>query len=133
MAYGNWGAFVYKNGQRMSDWQDQTPYRETELQQGYWQAFGPREGLVPHHAVLGEGRVRLCGYKCYPVLFLDGNRVEMKEMDDEYAEDEGDLEGFHWSYSMSDNQVELRLLCPNGDLWNGTSGYGMGTGYEDEE
>ena len=43
MAYGNWGAFVYKNGERQPNWEDNTPYRETDLIAGYWQAFGRKE------------------------------------------------------------------------------------------
>lgn len=132
MAYGNWGAFVYKDGVRMQAWEDQTPYKETQLENGYWQAFGRTEGINPHHAVLGEGRVRLCGYKCYPALFLDGGKIDIEGLyDDEISEQEGQLEGYNWSYSKEDNAIELRLVCPDGSVWHSRCGYGIGAGYEE--
>lgn len=39
MAYGNWGAFVYRNGERQTDREDQTPYSE-QLTPASSPAFG---------------------------------------------------------------------------------------------
>ena len=138
MAYGNYGGNVFRNGKRMKNHEDQTPYRETELASGYQQAFGRKEGVNPHHAVLGEKRMRLCAYKAGPVLFLDGVEVEFETPLDEdgdpdyYVPVKGDLEGYHfeWFFDDSPERVDLLLIEPDGTLWSGFSGYGMGAGYE---
>lgn len=94
MAYGNWGAWVFRDGEHMPAHEDQTPFREAEYEAGYAQAFGVarlseglaavREGrpvpdsakldraaeLGPQHAVLGSADLRLCGYKSYPRLYV---------------------------------------------------------------
>lgn len=106
MAYGNWGAFVFREGERMPAWEDNTPFRESEALAGYWQAFargrtedvpsvlagaiegGPRSPFThassgfeinPHHAVLGDKGLRLCGYKSYPRLYNGGAQIDMDE------------------------------------------------------
>src|SRR5690242_317108 len=134
MAYGNWGAFVYKNGERQRTHEDNTPYKETELEAGYWQAFGPREGLGPHHASLGDGAFRLCGYKCYPHLFFKGEsinafdyRVNPKDGDSDETWSftqsdgiEGEIEGYKFSAFLAgddENEINLKVICPNGDEW----------------
>lgn len=137
MAYGNWGAFVYKDGQRMQGWEDQTPYKEEILAPGYHQVFGLVEGLNPHHAVLGSSRVRLCGYKSYPVLFLDGKEVTL----DEFKIGESDSEECEWSGKIADhvftareyngNMLDLYLKEPGGSVWNATCGYEYGAGHMD--
>lgn len=146
MAYGNWGAFVYKNGERQKTHEDNTPYKETELEAGYWQAFGPRDGLGPHHAVLGEGDFRLCGYKCYPRIYYKGEPVEsfqyrLNPKDGEteaewYFEEsegiEGEIAGYTFSaYPAGDNnEIDLSVTCPNGDKWTSRCGYCIGAGHE---
>lgn len=101
MAYGNWGAFVFRNGERMRAWEDNTPFLETSREAGYHQAFGianltaamtaqatgetiPADALLdrandlgPHHASLGGSNVRLCGYKAAPRLYVNGERVDL--------------------------------------------------------
>lgn len=160
MAYGNWGAFVYKNGQRMKAWEDQTPYQENELEAGYWQAFvflgEDSRGLGPHHAVLGEGDVRLCGYKDQPSLYVKGARVDLVPFAEaagfapqrwEYQgrtitalpssydigayEFGGGIEGYLFKITMRDNFVDLALTCPNGDKWTATCGFEYGAGWMD--
>ena len=66
MAYGNYGAIVTKNGERCPDREDNTPYKEGDMQAGYHQAFLRSEGADPHHAVIGDGDIRLCAHKTYP-------------------------------------------------------------------
>jgi hypothetical protein len=92
MAYGNWGAWVFRNGVNMPDYEDQTPFKETEYVAGYGQAFGlvgvtdtgepiTVERPSVHHAVLGSGPVRFCGYKSYPVLFVATDDGEIRKID----------------------------------------------------
>jgi hypothetical protein len=69
MTYGKSDALVFKNGERMLQRKDNTPNKENDFISGYWQAFGKSEsGTNRYHAILGDKRVRLCGYKHYPLL-----------------------------------------------------------------
>lgn len=156
MAYGNWGAFVYKNGERQNNREDNTPYFEDEIQAGYYQAFGGNDendnrlstGKKLHccHASLGNGDFRLCGYKSYPQLYWKGEEVDDKPYqkgekagtDDWYFHDsregiEGELNGYKFKAYPSDNPeaVNLELIEPDGTKWIGKSGYCMGSGHDD--
>ena len=150
MAYGNYGAMVFKNKERMRQWEDQTPYKEEEIEAGYQQAFGRQETkLSPHHAVLGEGPVRLCGYKTMPILMKDGKVVDLipyakkcgltiskfqddgeEYIDDDYYDLEGEIDGYNFEIK-ADDHLHLKLVCPNGDVWIGEVGYCWGSGWED--
>ena len=93
MAYGNWGAFVYRNDERQESHEDNTPYKETEFTAGYWQAFLiGKDGIRCHHAVCGDMDLRLCGYKCYPVLFNKGEEIPLNQFFDGELEKIGDSE-----------------------------------------
>lgn len=145
MAYGNWGAFVYKNGERQKSREDNTPFKEDETQAGYWQAFGRADTkLSPHHASLGNGPFRLCGYKSYPEIFWEGQSVDITpyQKGDNPGPDwswydsdgiEGELNGYKFKATPSEDPeaVNLELIEPDGTVWSGKSGYGMGAGYED--
>ena len=144
MAYGNYGGNVFKNGKRMRNHEDNTPYREGELKAGYWQAWGKQEGLSAHHATLGKERVRFCGYKTDPVLYLDGQQVDLEpyvtEREDKWYGEEpvagqGEIEGykFRWDLDTDPYKLNLWLTEPDGTEWTGFSGYAMGAGYEDED
>jgi hypothetical protein len=145
MAYGNWGAFVYKNGVRQTNREDNTPFKEDELQPGYHQAFGRVDTkLDPHHASLGSGPFRLCGYKSSPYLFWEGNAVDdrpYQKGDNAGTDDwswydsegiEGELNGYKFRATPHEypEAVELWVQEPDGTQWTGKSGYGMGAGWE---
>ncbi|TXH42367.1 MAG: hypothetical protein E6Q97_35855 [Desulfurellales bacterium] len=155
MAYGNWGAYVYKNGERQTNREDNTPYQEDELQAGYWQAFGgnnedgtrasTNSKLHCTHASLGNGPFRLCGYKSFPMIYWEGKEVDDKPYqkgtgagtDDWnwYDSDgiEGELNGYKFKAYPSDSPeaVNLELTEPDGTKWKGKSGYCMGAGHDD--
>lgn len=141
MAYGNWGAFVYRNGERATQWEDATPYREAELQPGYHQAFLRAAGLNPHHAVLGKDSVRLCGYKHLPALFVDGKKWDIESFVTESRKGYGDsvepcayggtVEGCEFRATLRDNFVDLYLKEPDGTVWTSTCGYEYGAGWMD--
>lgn len=152
MAYGNWGAFVYKDGVRQSNREDNTPFHEDELEAGYWQAFagnnedGTRvttgKKIHCHHASLGDGEFRLCGYKSYPRIFLKGEEIEIEKYAIGGASEgwnwwdsqgiSGEIEGFKFSAHPFSNpeRVELELIQPDGTKWTGKSGYCIGSGHE---
>ena len=139
MAYGNWGGTVYKDGEQKVDWEDATPYKETELQSGYHQAFFRSEetGYNPHHSVLGDKDMRLCGYKSYPVLFFKGEKIDIDqygtEKDSYWGGDtftawEGNIEGYEFSCHREEDpeSVVLELIQPDGSKWNAHCGYMLG-------
>ena len=126
VAYGNCGGNVFRNGVRMKNHEDAIPYHENEMWNFHKDLF---------YSVLGEKRVRLCGYKVYPVLFLDEVNVDIGAMEGVDAEEgSGDLEGYHfeWSYD-GESKLTLRLVEPDGTEWTGFSGYAMGAGWEEED
>ena len=143
MAYGNWGAFVRMNGERKKNHEDNTPYEENERKEGYYQAFNMSGKLGVHHASLGHQDMRLCGYKCWPVLFHKGEKIDIEKYRiindehpkvDEYDEDRyyaGEIDGYTFNAEMRDNFVELNLKEPNGDIWTSTCGYQYGAGHMD--
>jgi hypothetical protein len=141
MAYGNWGAFVRRNGERMTQWEDATPYRENEQASGYYQAFmrgADGKKFNPHHAVLGDKRLRLCGYKCYPVLLVDGEQREINafaigEEDPSlyrHREYRGEIDGYEFRAECRENFVELYLREPDGATWTATCGFEYGAGHQ---
>jgi len=135
MAYGNWGGRVYRNGKHMPNHEDQTPYREKELKSGYEQAFSKEEGCNPHHAVLGEKRVRLCGYKDYPVIYLDGEVYPKTGPTLRFEEErlyELKIEGYKFKITPEENKINLELIEPDGTKWTGFSGYMIGSGHEED-
>jgi hypothetical protein len=140
MAYGNWGAFVYKNGERMRNHEDATPYKEQEFESGYSQVFMSSKGCNPHHAVLGEKDVRLTGYKHIPMLFVKGERVDIEKYkqvtdgDNDYGDSKyyGEIDGYKFEAEQYDgNMVKLKLIEPDGTIWESTCGYGYGAGHMD--
>lgn len=143
MAYGNYGAFVYKDGSRQKNREDNTPYLEDELEAGYWQAFAGNneKKLDCVHASLGSGRVRLCAYKNSPRLYLDGKLLEIEKNSNTYLEDEifqieaeGEIEGYKFSISQyADNMIQLELVDPDGTKWTATCGYAYGAGHMDDD
>lgn len=78
MAYGNYGAWVFRDGEHMPQWEDQTPYHEEDLVAGYHQAFGvgTSDDFPLCHAVLGGAEMRLCARKTYPHLYWRLEEVE---------------------------------------------------------
>lgn len=132
MAYGNWGAFVYKNGERMKTHEDATPYKENEFESGYTQAFMRSEGRCPHHAVLGEKDVRLTGYKSSAGLLFKGQRIELEKYKTKEGSYVGEIEGYKFEAEEYDgNMVDLKLVEPDGTQWKATCGYEYGSGHMD--
>ena len=80
------GAFVYKNGERRTDREDVAPFSDRRRGCHLRLAFGKSATTAGkyggdkypawercRHAVLGDDAVRLCGYKCYPELWVMRN------------------------------------------------------------
>jgi hypothetical protein len=164
MAYSNWGAFVFCNGERQPNKEDVPPYGDADVEAvgsgaRIWvnllkaradgKAQAPHERC--HHAVLGQDRLRLCGYKSYPELYLAGDdglvvqlNIAMFRIDKSVNADdwewhdsegiEGEVDGFKFKAWPGDEpeHVDLELTEPDGTKWTGKSGYCMGAGFEDD-
>jgi len=164
MAYSNWGAFVYKDGIRRNDREDVAVFNDDEkdfpqamrifmnISKRRAESGETKESWAEHshHAVLGDGRVRLCGYKDRPELWkIWGSKfVNIQILPDrfwdEYDSEEKELakEGivkigkkeWCWKFKMYNlNMVDLWLEEPGGSKWNSTCGYCYGAGHMDEE
>lgn len=155
MAYSNWGAFVYRADKRRRDCEDVPVFgdRSSEVAAPsgarIWVNLlkhKPGEQLPwqrAHHAVLGDGPVRLCGYKSYPeVWVLRDETPEKVEIDWEpwgrkgyepYVR-AGEIDGFKWQaeYGQDPEHVGLILIEPDGTPWRAKAGYCIGAGHEDD-
>ncbi len=125
MAYGNWGAFVFKEGIRMNGHED----ADTGLPSGH--------ALDLCHAVLGDGRVKLCGYKSIPVLLVDNAQVDLQSFTID-ATRPGDFAGLIGDYRFrvtrhGSNYIDLFLREPDGSVWTATCGFEYGAGWMDRE
>jgi len=136
MAYGNWGAFVFCDGERRKDKEDVYAFDVGESNQA-------SQGVdLSSHAVLGDKEIRLCAYKNYPRLwrFKDGKvkTVDLKpflipEESTEYNKTYiGEVDGFAFiAHQYDDNMVDLTLVEPDGTKWKSTCGMSYGAGYMD--
>ena len=124
MSYGSWGTFVYRNGERMESHEDAIP----------------GDGLDMCHAVLGQGRVRLCGYKGSPILYVDGASVDLEPYVTERDPFtnlpltwEGEVEGYRFKADFDGyTLIDLELTEPDGTVWTSTCGYEYGAGWMDD-
>lgn len=155
MAYSNWGAWVHRNGEARHDREDVAVWNTAEadvpaalsiwtnllrLREEYGETGEAPAYERAHHAVLGDGYVRLCGYKDWARLFVawPENKVEQVEIPSPYDQEEaegtvdmGELGQWKWSYDHDGtNRIDLRLVEPDGTIWNATSGYCFGAGWD---
>lgn len=115
MAYGDYGAFVYLNGQRVKSYED-TSYNGN---------------LV--HGLIEDGDMHVLCYKQgLPRIFYKDKEVEY------YGEDIGffDFSPFHYEFNgykfyfnNEDKPYVVEMECPNGDLWRCEYDYCYGAGF----
>lgn len=152
MAYSDYGGYAYKNGKRVEDRSDATitPEGDTYGTPGSFPGFSLLAAGVPRaevmqriewpsgHAVLGDGPVYLVLRKIYADLYYNAERQELPIDRDDYEVNEVrrtvELEGckVELVYTREDNcYVYARLTQPDGNVWHGWSGYGVGAGLEE--
>lgn len=137
MAYSNWGAWVYRNDEHDPGGEDAsiTPKPAGE----------PNYGV--YHAVLGSGQVRLCGYKCYPQIVVNGETLDSRAF--RHARDIDDDEDWSdyraWSGEVdehlfavepvgdNDNMIDMLLIEPDGTRWTARCGFDYGAGFDYED
>ncbi len=95
-------------------------------------AVDPRDDTSRFHAVLGEGRVRLCGYKAHGLLFVDGAETAMPNSRTlsggtmlEFV-----MEGWEARVYEQIGFADLWLKEPDGTQWSATCGFEHGAGWE---
>jgi hypothetical protein len=153
MAYSDYGGYAYRNGERVESRSDCTitPEGDTFGTPGSWPGFGMMAAGVPRdeikkriewpsgHAVLGDGPVYLVLYKTWGTLYRgpEDQNLPIDRGDDYYAAEirrTAELDGCRVDviYTHEDNYyVYARLTQPDGNVWHGWSGYGVGAGLED--
>ena len=130
MAYSDYGGHVYKDGQLDRDRCDE-------------------EGF---HAILGYGPVQIGMYKqTYTELLKDKKKVSFSEIpdiklweqsdriDDDWYKENKEFVDFYFDgykisiwYEETDNYYQYaKMIEPDGTVWTGFSGYGVGNGLED--
>jgi hypothetical protein len=165
MAYSDYGAFVFCNGIRRPDKEDVGVFdtEEADLPSGqrifanlsknmarYGFASQTEEDHLQawaahsHHAVLGDGLVRLCGYKNYkPELWSMGSdRPLWYNLEDYITAWDTEGDAIEWSGTMLDHLfavkvvtlrgqhgLALRLVEPGGAQWTAEAGYLFGAGH----
>lgn len=148
MAYGDWGAVVMRNGVRL-------PYRENVLPYvgddvygslSIMKAFSLSDLNRHMHAVLGDGMVRLCGFKSWPILFVDGAQLTDEQMNEYASRDKswkiatvlknalyrgiiGDVRFAAAFVRYDDHELVDLCLQENGNIWLARSGYNVGNGH----
>lgn len=157
MAYSNWGAFVHKDGVRRTDREDVAVFNDDEKDHPsaariYVNIMKNRakypDGNPPwhersHHAVLGDGPIRLAGYKNRPDLCEltdDGDVIAVDltpyriaaESDEDDETFRGEYKGVKFEASQYDmNMVTLKLTEADGSQWESTCGFEYGAGWMD--
>lgn len=151
MAYSNWGAFVYKNGERRTDKEDVGVFDtdEKKIPSGMrifaniiknqnnnnddWYNHS-------HHAVLGDDIVRLCGYKCEPELYIvENNKIKSISLPESYEENQQekgevivDNKEWIWEFrKFNGNMIDLKLIEPDRTEWTSRCGYCYGAGHDE--
>lgn len=166
MAYSNWGATVLMNDKPRLDKEDVGIWDTDEANiPSSMRIFVNilkneerncnRPDYHSHHAVLGDGLVRLCGYKTTPSIWImdretgEGHKIELYDfksfkkegaershLNFEHRPSEGEIElNFGediWEYKVKrgDNYIILELVEPNGNQWWAKCGYGIGAGFD---
>lgn len=168
MAYNNYGAFVFQDGKRRRDREDVAVFDDennelpsgarifANIQKRIADGHGAEGGGQPwwehtHHAVLGDGDVRLAGYKNYAAELYhrrpDGTveRIGLEQFDPEWDGDDvyqmvascrGEYAGCVFDIVADIDTVrrlKLRLVEPDGSVWEGECGAQFGAGFEKDD
>jgi len=137
MGYGDYGGKVFRNGIRMRSHEDSTPFKETEIEAGYHQAFLKQQiNADPYHAILGEKEVRLCAYKLRPyIIFEDGRRISFSDTVRIFSTifiDDNTKYNFETFEDRFCERLDLYLEVAD-SKWVGFCGVSTGSGWDKEE
>jgi hypothetical protein len=149
MAYGDYGGYAYRNGKRIESRSDATISPEGDIfgSPGVYPGIAAyitggqpevekRQDWPRGHAVLGDGPIYVTLYKQSDISIYRG----MERLDEtEFLKDMPEASVFEidgWRLEVffreEDNYYQYaKLTQPDGNLWHGWSGYGVGAGLED--
>ena len=162
MAYSDYGAFVYRNGERRRDKEDVAVFASDE------ETFGCESECVPsglrifasllkaqndgkdltwaqhiHHGVIGDGRVRvMCHKQGLPQIYEltdDGKMEEVKYADPAGHADYFDYGVIRFEYKghkfvfESGHPYLAEMTEPDGTEWRCEYDYEFGAGFEDDD
>lgn len=139
MAYSDYGGYAYRNGKRVKDRSDVTitPKGDAYGTPGSYPEFAQMK-WPSGHAVLGDGPVYLVLLKTFAILYKGFEKQDLPIDREDYDAKEVrrtiELDAYKVElvYTLEDNYyVYARLTQPDGNLWHGWSGFGVGAGLED--
>lgn len=155
MAYSDYGGYAYRNGVRVVERSDATitPEGDTYGTPGSYPGFALLAAGVPAdevrqriewpsgHAVLGDGPIYVVLRKQWATVYRGPEKLASLDRDwGEGADEDGDqrkrfeVDGcvVEAELAHEDNYYAyVRLTQPDGTVWHGFSGYGVGAGLED--
>ncbi len=124
MAYSDYGAFVWKNGERVKELEDGV----TSL-----------DDVGFAHGIIRDELVEVICYKQgLPKVFYKGERIPIEDGRDYwdygvfFVEYNGYVFKFISGYCL-DEPYEVRVTCPNKDEWVCKYDYEYGAGWTDED
>ena len=161
MAYSDYGGYAYRNGIHIMERGDYTLTPDGGFESpGMWPGFtAVAQGATQEealaiasaptgHAVLGTGPIYVLLYKQYSIsvyagehllfrpfpIIHDGDWWRSDEKRDYKARIDFDKYRLEFRCTETDNMyIFAELTEPNGTVWTGFSGYGVGTGLEDAD
>lgn len=156
MAYSDYGGYAYRNGARIEARSDATitPEGDTFGTPGVYPGFAMLAAGVSYddvqtriqwpsgHAVLGDGPIYVVLRKQWASAFRGPEPIEASLARDwEAGADNGgeqrktlEIDGCRIEVVLTDEDnyyAYARLVQPDGTVWTGFSGYGVGAGLED--
>lgn len=125
MAYGDYGAYVYRNGIRMKDREDTEVFLGSD---------------VLAHGVMGDGDVRVACYKQgLPTILhlVDDGKVENISLGEDidifdYGTVSFEYMGYYFEF-VCDKPYYAKMVEPSGVTWECKYDYWFGAGFDDEE
>ena len=154
MAYSDYGGYAYRDGVRVVGRSDFTITPDGGFESpGMWPGFGAIidgmseeeakkiSGYPSGHAVLGSGPVYVTMYKQSDISVYHNSELLFRphvhfnyDVDDHDYHGDIDFLGYRLGFrSIEDDNYYLfaQLVEPDGTVWAGFSGYGVGCGLED--
>lgn len=127
MAYSNYGALVYMNGERRQDKEDCALFESSKIES--WANYC--------HGVMGDGKIRVRCYKQYiPEIFELQEDGTEKQIEFDYGDEEFDFNvdfeynryKFHFE---SGEPCTAEMIEPDGTKWECNYDYMYGAGWND--